>query len=133
LFLLSFDAMFWFDFSPRVCNSKKFGATSFTPLSFQCNVLVWFFTIHKGTKSKFVVVIKVGVECMCQHNVVVDINTNMFVNRPLTTNRIHMYLLEVVWLTCMQNMAFKKCDKMIIHFFHLESFNGVKKYNNDHC
>ncbi len=37
-----------------------------------------------------------------------DFKVGMMMNKPLKMDKIQMYFLEVVWLTCMQNVAVEK-------------------------
>jgi len=43
-------------------------------------------------------------------------------SRSLTMDSIRIYLLKIAWLTCMQNVTPKKCDKMIIYFDYIRMF-----------
>ncbi len=60
-------------------------------------------------------IIMVGIECKCWHTVVIDDLAKLLMNKPLTMDRMYMFLLEIVCLTCIKNVPPKKCDKMITY------------------
>jgi hypothetical protein len=57
---------------PNIVVPHILWGVNFCSFEFLCNVVIWFFTMYKGMQPNIIVVIGVGIECMCQHNVVVD-------------------------------------------------------------
>jgi len=89
--------------------------------------------MYNCMQPNIVDIIMVDIECKCWHIVVIDDLANLLVNKPLTMDRMYMFLSEIVCLTCIQNVVPKKCDKMIYLLSLVKSSNGMNKYNNDHC
>ncbi len=117
---LNFDLIFRLDFwtQTNVCNSTILSFSSLMLGLILC-FQVYFSDLISSLISNFQIYFQV---CFMFSSLFKFIRVGMLMNRPLTMDKICMFLLEISWLTCMQNIAPKTCGKMITLFVLFKKF-----------
>jgi hypothetical protein len=71
---------------------------------------VWFFTKYKCMQPTLLLLWRQVFNACVATQMHLKIKANTFMNKPLKMNKIHYYLLEVIWLLYMQNRTIRICQ-----------------------